>query len=414
MLNTADISPSPLSKMGKLPAEWRRARLDDVANRASGHTPDQGKPQYWNGGIKWVSLADSGQLDCGYIETTAKEISALGIKHSSAVLLPAESVIISRDAGVGKSAILRNQMAVSQHFIAWDCGPKGLIEPWFLYFWLQVQKPYFERMAVGSTIKTIGIPLFKRLTIDFPAIPEQRKIAEILRTWDEAIEKLEALRAAKQDRLTGVMQKLLGFGGAFPDRWKLCPLSIISTRVRRQNDGGNHPVMTISAKSGFRLQSDKFSRDVAGSSVDRYIVLHEGEFAYNKGNSLTAPYGCIFPLDRPTALVPFVYFCFALKPSMNREFFAHLFAAGALNHQLSRLINSGVRNDGLLNLDPEDFFGCMVPVPPAKEQLAIASALSAAKQEIGLLETEIEALIGQKRGLMQKLLTGEWRVNPHD
>ncbi|MFN8890918.1 MAG: restriction endonuclease subunit S, partial [Alphaproteobacteria bacterium] len=201
---------------------------------------------------------------------------------------------------------------------------------------------------------------------------------------------------------------------AFPDRWKLCPLSIISTRVRRQNDGGNHPVMTISAKSGFRLQSDKFSRDMAGSSVDRYIVLHEGEFAYNKGNSLTAPYGCIFPLDRPTALVPFVYFCFALKPSMNREFFAHLFAAGPLNHQLSRLINSGVRNDGLLNLDPEDFFGCMVPVPPAKEQLAIASALSAAKQEIGLLETEIEALIGQKRGLMQKLLTGEWRVNPHD
>ncbi|MFY7927042.1 MAG: restriction endonuclease subunit S [Aquidulcibacter sp.] len=99
---------------------------------------------------------------------------------------------------------------------------------------------------------------------------------------------------------------------------------------------------------------------------------------------------------------------------MNREFFAHLFAAGPLNHQLSRLINSGVRNDGLLNLDPEDFFGCMVPVPPAKEQLAIASALSAAKQEIGLLETEIEALIGQKRGLMQKLLTGEWRVNPHD
>jgi type I restriction enzyme S subunit len=91
-------------------------------------------------------------------------------------------------------------MAVSQHFIAWDCGPKGLIEPWFLYFWLQVQKPYFERMALGSTIKTIGLPLFKRLTIDFPALPEQRKIAEILRTWDEAIEKLEALRTANLQR----------------------------------------------------------------------------------------------------------------------------------------------------------------------------------------------------------------------
>lgn len=268
-----------------------------------------------------------------------------------------------------------------------------------------------ERRAHGGTMLGLNADALGSLKIPVPPLPEQRKIAEILRTWDEAIEKLEALRAAKRERLTGLTQKLLGLGGAFPDRWEQCSLSAISTRVRRQNGGGDHPVMTISAKSGFRLQSDKFSRDMAGSSVDRYIVLHEGEFAYNKGNSLTAPYGCIFPLDRPTALVPFVYFCFALKADLNREFFAHLFAAGVLNHQLSRLINSGVRNDGLLNLSPEDFFGCKVPVPPADEQSAIASALTTAKQEICLLETEIEALTRQKRGLMQKLLTGEWRVS---
>lgn len=269
----------------------------------------------------------------------------------------------------------------------------------------------FSRIAVKTnSIAHLGLSRFAELELPFPPLPEQLKIAEILRTWDEAIKKLTALRAAKRDGLTGLTQKLLGNGGAFPDRWKLRPLSTISTRVRRQNTGGDHPVMTISAKSGFRLQSDKFSRNMAGSSVDRYIVLHEGEFAYNKGNSLTAPYGCIFPLDRPTALVPFVYFCFALKADLNREFFTHLFAAGALNHQLSRLINSGVRNDGLLNLNPEDFFGCKVPVPPADQQSAIASALTTAKQEISLLETEIEALTRQKRGLMQKLLTGEWRV----
>jgi type I restriction enzyme S subunit len=269
----------------------------------------------------------------------------------------------------------------------------------------------FSRIAVKTnSIAHLGVSRFAELELPFPPLTEQRKIAEILQTWDEAIEKLEALRAAKHDRLTGLTQKLLGLGGDFPVRWEHRPISDISTRVRRQNGGGDHPVMTISAKSGFRLQSDKFSRDMAGSSVDRYIVLHEGEFAYNKGNSLTAPYGCIFPLDRPTALVPFVYFCFALKADLNREFFAHLFAAGVLNHQLSRLINSGVRNDGLLNLSPEDFFGCKVPVPPADEQSAIASALTTAKREIGLLETEIEALTRQKRGLMQKLLTGEWRV----
>jgi type I restriction enzyme S subunit len=291
--------------------------------------------------------------------------------------------------------------------------PRKGVDKYWLYLALQVATRRIESNAHGfkSSLVHVQKDDITNQVVDLPPLPEQRKIAEILRTWDEAIAKLEALRAAKHDRLTGLTQKLLGLGGAFPDRWKQRPLSAISTRVRRQNGGGDHPVMTISAKSGFRLQSDKFSRDMAGSSVNRYIVLHEGEFAYNKGNSLTAPHGCIFPLDRPTALVPFVYFCFALKADLNREFFAHLFAAGVLNHQLSRLINSGVRNDGLLNLSPEDFFGCKVPVPPADEQSAIASALTTAKQEIGLLETELEALTRQKRGLMQKLLTGEWRVS---
>lgn len=158
------------------------------------------------------------------------------------------------------------------------------------------------------------------------------------------------------------------------------------------------------------MQSDKFARDMAGRSVERYIELREGEFAYNKGNSQTAPYGCIFRLDRSAALVPFVYFCFALKKGLDPNFYAHLFAAGTLNHQLSRLINSGVRNDGLLNLNVDDFFGCKVPVPPIDEQERIALALTAAKHELALLDREIDALQRQKRGLMQKLLTGEWRI----
>ena len=75
---------------------------------------------------------------------------------------------------------MASAMAVSQHFIAWSCASKNILDPWFLYAWMQTQKPFFERMAVGSTIKTIGLPIFKRLTIDFPPLPEQRKIAEIL------------------------------------------------------------------------------------------------------------------------------------------------------------------------------------------------------------------------------------------
>ena len=149
---------------------------------------------------------------------------------------------------------------------------------------------------------------------------------------------------------------------------------------------------------------------MAGTSLESYIVLHKGEFAYNKGNSFTYPQGCIFQLDKPSALVPHVYFCFALKPTLHHDFYVHIFHAGLLNHQLARLINSGVRNDGLLNINSDEFFSCKLPVPDRKEQKAIASALSAATQEIELLERDVDLLTRQKRGLMQKLLIGEWRV----
>lgn len=278
-----------------------------------------------------------------------------------------------------------------------------------------VRSPLFlahlHRYGGGSSINNLSQDALSEFTFGLPPLPEQRKIAEILRTWDEALDKLTALRAAKQDRFTGLSQQIMGRGGVFPERWPLKSLSAVSTPVRRKSAGDNHPVMTISAKSGFLMQSDKFARDMAGRSVERYTLLHEGEFAYNKGNSKTAPYGCVFRLDRPTALVPFVYYCFTLKPGLDPEFYEHLFAAGALNHQLSRLINSGVRNDGLLNLYSDDFYSCRVPVPPIDEQRQIARALTTAKQELAFLDEEIEALTRQKRGLMQKLLTGEWPVN---
>lgn len=293
------------------------------------------------------------------------------------------------------------------HLIA---SGKSCAVDWFFHF--------FRYRDISHSLTRQGAGRYKltkqaleNLPFLLPPLPEQRKIAELLRTWDEALEKLTALRAAKQDRFTGLTQQIMGRGGDFPQQWPLKALSAVSTPVRSKSKGDNHPVMTISAKSGFLMQSDKFARDMAGQSVERYTLLHEGEFAYNKGNSKTAPYGCVFRLDRPTALVPFVYYCFALKSGLDPEFYEHLFAAGALNHQLSRLINSGVRNDGLLNLYSDDFYNCRVPVPPIDEQRKIARALTTAKQELALIDDEIEALTRQKRGLMQKLLTGEWRVN---
>ena len=187
--------------------DWANENLEDLAKRGSGHTPAKTFPEYYGGGVKWVSLADSKRLDAGFISESETEISELGIKKSSAVLHPAGTVLISRDAGVGKSAVMAVPMAVSQHFIVWVCHGEKLSN-WFLYYLLQLMKPIFERIATGSTIKTIGLPFFKGLCIAVPSPPEQQRIANCLTSLDDLItaatQELETLKTHKK----GLMQQL--------------------------------------------------------------------------------------------------------------------------------------------------------------------------------------------------------------
>lgn len=188
--------------------EWKEEELDTLAKRGTGHTPNKGRAEYYNGGIKWVSLADSKRLDNGLISETAIEISEEGIKNSSAVVHPTGSVVLSRDAGVGKSAIISCPMAVSQHFIVWTCEPNALSN-WFLYHQFQLLKPLFEQIATGSTIKTIGLPFFNALRITVPPrLAEQERIADCLCSLNARlaaqVQKLESLEQHKQ----GLLQQL--------------------------------------------------------------------------------------------------------------------------------------------------------------------------------------------------------------
>lgn len=194
--------------IGWIPKEWQYELLDNLAARGSGHTPNKNFPEYWNGGIKWISLADSYRLDRLYIEETEYEISQLGIQNSSAVVHPAGTVVLSRDAGVGKSAITSAPMAVSQHFMCWRCDAR--MDKHYLYYWLQFNKRTFENIAMGSTILTIGLPFFKRLKIAAPKENnEQKCIGEILQSADNKIFSLEADLEKKVKQKHGLMHDLL-------------------------------------------------------------------------------------------------------------------------------------------------------------------------------------------------------------
>lgn len=197
------------SDVGEIPIDWHLVNLDSVATRKSGHTPNKKKSEYWSGDIPWVSLKDTFRLDNRYIFETTDYTTVEGIANSSAVMLPKNTLIISRDATVGKVGITDLEMATSQHFINYICGES--LDYLYLYYYLRYRKPLFERMATGSTIKTIGLAFFKEFKIVLPPFDEQVKIRDILSSQDDKIivekNKLKQLKGLKkgllQDLFTG-------------------------------------------------------------------------------------------------------------------------------------------------------------------------------------------------------------------
>jgi type I restriction enzyme S subunit len=196
------------SELGWIPKEWDCVLLDHIAKRGSGHTPNQSRPEFWNGSIKWISLADSWRLDELYVSETEKTITPEGIANSSAVVHPSGSVVLSRDAGVGKSAIMTEPMAVSQHFMCWRCGEH--LDAYYLYYWLQREKGRFEAIATGTTIPTIGLAFFKRYRINVPRdLVEQGLIGRICASADQQLFRLQAERSKLTQLKSGMMDDLL-------------------------------------------------------------------------------------------------------------------------------------------------------------------------------------------------------------
>ncbi|HHJ4179421.1 TPA: restriction endonuclease subunit S [Escherichia coli] len=271
----------------------------------------------------------------------------------------------------------------------------------------------------GMAQKHLNVRAYQVLKINLPPLREQKKIAQILSTWDKAISVTEKLLTNSQQQKKALMQQLLTGkkrlldenGVRFSTEWEFKRISEIATRVQRKNDAAEHPILTISSLSGFVRQDERYSRYMAGESVKNYILLKKGEFAYNKGNSKTYEFGCIFDLEAYEAgLVPHVYVCFRLKNGLSHRYFKYLFEADYLKPQLGALVNTGVRNNGLLNIKPTEFMQTKVPVPCFEEQESIADMLYNSSRTIRVLQDKLACLKDEKKALMQQLLTGKRRV----
>ena len=180
----------------------------------------------------------------------------------------------------------------------------------------------------------------------------------------------------------------LRFAG-YIDNYRTCKLIDISEIITRTNENNSeYPIMMISAGKGFIAQSEKYSRDNAGTSINKYILLKKGELAYNRGNSKQFPYGAIYEMKEEYALIPYVYHCFNIYNGSTR-YFSYYLNSPFKDEQLSKIITSSVRGNGLLNISKKDFFNLSLNVPSIKEQNKIANFLDLIENRI---QTQIKII----------------------
>ncbi len=178
------------------PKGWRWSALTDLARLESGHTPSRKHPEYWGGSIPWIGIGDARAHDGRRIDDTEEKTNELGIENSSARVLPANTVCLSRTASVGYVVVMGRPMATSQDFVNWVCSKD--LDHNFLKYLLIAEDENLLRFASGSVHQTIYFPEVKAFHICHPALPEQRRIVGIL---DEAFDAISTAKANTEKNL---------------------------------------------------------------------------------------------------------------------------------------------------------------------------------------------------------------------
>lgn len=282
-----------------------------------------------------------------------------------------------------------------------------------------------DRRSHGGTMQGLNLEALASIRLQVPPIPEQRRIAEILGSWDEAIEKLEALRAAKEQRrdaLTYSMvfgaRRLSDFDGQeiprkcrwfdLPQSWDCKPVGEVAEEVAERNGGGEHEVLSCSKHQGFVRSLEYFNKQVFSSNLSGYKVIRRGDFGFPSNHVEEGSIGLQNLVD--SGLVSPIYTVFRFNHAFIDNDFAFAVLKTSLYRHIFEVTTSGsVDRRGSLRWS--EFSKIPFPLPPLQEQRAIVAAIQASRADVEATTREITALQRQKRGLAQKLLTGEWRIN---
>ncbi|WP_339156067.1 restriction endonuclease subunit S [Actinomadura luteofluorescens] len=203
---------STLAWLRYVPDSWDEVRVGLLARMGSGHTPSRSRPDWWQEcTIPWITTGEVQQVRDDRVEViteTREQISEVGLRNSAAELHPKGTVILCRTASAGYSAVMGVDMATSQDFVTWTCGPR--LNPFYLLWCLRaMRQDLLGRLAMGSTHKTIYVPDLQALRIPLPpTLVDQVDIVRRIRANNERVDQVMD-RVRRQSKLLAKRRQAL-------------------------------------------------------------------------------------------------------------------------------------------------------------------------------------------------------------
>lgn len=388
--------------LGIIPQEWEVMRLGDIVSITSGESPSlyhlkaEGKYPY-------VKVEDLN--NCEKYQESSREYSDdnnTTIKAGSIIFPKRGASILNNKVRIAAKDIQMdsNMMAITPH--------TAIVDTEFLYIRILHERLY--RIADTSSIPQINNKHIIPYKIAVPPLAEQRKIADVLGVWDEAIEKQARLIEKLALRKRALMQRLLSAKlrlPGFSEPWqkvKFCEL--FTKSIKTADPLKKYEVLSVT-KEGIVAQKSYFNKDIASEDTSKYIVVERGDLAMSGLNFWMG--SCHILTNFDEGIISPAYKVFKVTEHNNIDFIRDFVRSSMF---LQALQGCSVIGASIVrrNLDKEMLYEWTFKIPSLKEQTAIAEVLTAADREIELAKEKLERLRRQKRGLMQQLLTGKKRT----
>ncbi len=399
------------TKTGWIPEEWNCVPLEQVAYVQTGLAKNNKKHPKNPIELPYLRVANvqDNFLDLRRIKIIKAEKSV-----TAKSLLKCGDVLLTEGGDfdkLGRGTIWKNEIEPclhQNHIFAVRCK-KNELNNYFLAALSSSNfgRHYFILSSKQSTnLASINSTQLKRFPLPLPKLTEQKKIVTIISTWDTAISQTRKLIDAKIRRKNALMQQLLQGKkrlSGFESPWDEFSLGELFTE-RRETNNDHLPLLAITGKRGIILASEIDRKDSSNTDKSKYKRIVPGDIGYN---TMRMWQGVSAVSDLKGIVSPAYTIC-RPKENVNALFMGYLFKFPPVIHLFWRH-SQGLVSD-TWNLKFHHFAQIKVKIPGIKEQKAIARFFTAVDDEIKSHENKLAALEKQKRGLMQKLLTGEVRV----